>query len=597
MAERNGVTLILKLYILLKRLWGHIEPSRRRQVKLLGVLMVISSFAEIISIGAVIPFLAILSTPETALRYPIVIYLMEFLLLDSPHQLFLPLTIIFCLAALISGGLRLGLLLAQTTIGNAIGADLSRDIYRKTLYQPYEYHISNSSNETISMLTSKVNILVNQIVLPILTMMSSLVLISAILFTLISIDPKVASITIFGFGAIYFFVTQVTQKTLLENSLRLSQGSSRVIKILQEGLGGIRDILIDRSQETYCLAYQKADLSQRRASAYIQVLAGTPRYVLETLGMVLIALLAFFMSEQNGGITNSIPILGALALGAQRLLPLMQATYSNWIIVRGGQASLDDALAFMDQKMPEYFYLPIPGPITFSRSIDLNGVSYRYSNGSPWILKNLSLSIPKGARIGFIGKTGSGKSTLLDVIMGLLLPTHGFIALDGIPITEENKGAWHRHIAHVPQTIFLTDNTVAENIAFGIPYEEIDFERLQEVSRRALLETTIESFPDKYRNIVGERGIRLSGGQRQRIGIARALYKRADVIILDEATSALDNETESSVMDALNGLGSNVTILVVAHRLTTLSKCDLIVEISDGIISRCGDYEDLILGI
>lgn len=581
---------------MLKRLWAHIEPLRRRQVKFLAVLMVISSFAEIIGIGAVIPFLAILTTPETALRYPVVVFVMQYLRLDSPHQLFLPLTIIFCFAALISGGLRLALLLEQTKVGNAIGADLSRDIYRKTLYQPYEFHISNSSSEAISLLTSKVNTLVNQIVLPMLTLMSSLFLISAILFTLISIDLKVALVAIFGFGTIYLFVTQITKRNLLENSLKLSRESSRVIKILQEGLGGIRDVLIDRSQEVYCLAYERADLSQRRASAYIQVLAGTPRYVLETLGMILIALLAFFMSEKNGGVTNSIPMLGALALGAQRLLPLMQAAYSSWTSIRGGQASLDDALALMDRKMPEYFYLPVQGPISFSRSIDLNGVSYRYGNRSPWILKNLSLTVPKGGRIGFIGETGSGKSTLLDVIMGLLLPTHGSISLDGIPITEENKGAWHKHIAHVPQSIFLTDNTVAENIAFGVPYEAIDFEWLKVVSQRALLESTIESFPDKYRNIVGERGIRLSGGQRQRIGIARALYKRADVIILDEATSALDNETESAVMDALNGLGSDVTILVVAHRLTTLSKCDLIVEISAGVISRCGSYEEIVLG-
>lgn len=565
-------------------------------MKLLAVLMVITSFAEIISIGAVIPFLAILTTPEAALRYPVIIFLMQYLLIDSPHQLFLPLTIIFCFSALVSGGLRLALLLAQTKVGNAIGADLSIDIYRKTLYQPYEFHISNSSSDAISMLTSKVNTLVNQIVLPILTLMSSLLLIVAILFTLISIDPKAALVAIFGFGAIYLFITQITKRALLENSSILSKGSSRVIKVLQEGLGGIRDVLIDRSQEAYCLAYERADLSQRRASAYIQVVAGAPRYILETLGMILIALLAFFMSEQKEGVANSIPMLGALALGAQRLLPLMQFSYSSWTTVRGGQASLNDALALMDRKMPEYFYLPIASPISFARSIDLNGVSYRYNNGGPWILKNLSLSIPKGSRIGFIGATGSGKSTLLDLIMGLLLPTHGFISLDGIPISEENKSSWHRHIAHVPQSIFLTDNTVAENIAFGIPYEAIDFERLQEVSRWALLDSTIESFPNKYRNIVGERGVRLSGGQRQRIGIARALYKRADVIVLDEATSALDNETESMVMDALNSLGSDITILVVAHRLTTLSKCDLIIEISDGAIRRCGSYEEIILG-
>ena len=215
-------------------------------------------------------------------------------------------------------------------------------------------------------------------------------------------------------------------------------------------------------------------------------------------------------------------------------------------------------------------------------------------NKTPLVLNNLNLTIQKGSRIGFIGVTGSGKSTLLDIIMGLLQPTEGTIEIDALPLTTSNNRAWQAHIAHVPQAIFLADSTIEDNIAFGVPKDKIDKTRVKQAARQAQVADIIESWPKKYQTYVGERGIRLSGGQRQRIGIARALYKQADVIIFDEATSALDNETEQAVMHAIESLGDNLTILIIAHRLTTLKKCTQIVEMGDGGIKRIGSYEDIV---
>jgi ATP-binding cassette subfamily B protein len=209
-------------------------------------------------------------------------------------------------------------------------------------------------------------------------------------------------------------------------------------------------------------------------------------------------------------------------------------------------------------------------------------------------LINLSLTIPKGSRVGFIGTTGAGKSTLLDILMGLLRPSSGSLEIDHQIITEANHRAWQMHIAHVPQTIFLADSTIEENIAFGVRRDKIDYNRVRQAARQAQISETIETWPEKYQTCVGERGVRLSGGQRQRIGIARALYKQADLIIFDEATSALDRETEQAVMQAIDGLSDDLTILIIAHRLTTLQNCTQIVELADGTIARVGSYSNMV---
>lgn len=555
--------------------------------------MTTASLAEIISIGAVLPFLAVLTAPEGVFEHQLMQPLIRLFNLSEPNELLLPLTVAFAFAALFSGAMRLILLWVQTRLSHAIGADFSISIYRRTLYQPYAIHLARNSSEVISGIQSKANSLVHYIALPALTILSSTMMLLAIMGTLIVIEPTVAFVSFIGFGTIYVLVIYASKKRLAQDGQRISCEQNKVFKALQEGLGGIRDVLIDGTQSVYCKIYRDADLPLRRAQANIQIIGVAPRFGIEALGIVLIALLAYSLAERPSGIASAIPILGALALGAQRLLPVLQQSYSSWVAMKGGQASLSDALDLLDQPLPDYVEISST-PIPFDHDIVLNNLVFSYTTQGPLVLKGLGLSIPKGSRIGFIGSTGSGKSTLLDIIMGLLHPAEGSLAIDNIVVTPQNHCAWQEHIAHVPQTIFLADTTIAENIAFGIPLEKIDYGRIRQAAQKAQIAETIESWSGQYNTVVGERGVRLSGGQRQRIGIARALYKEVDVIVLDEATSALDNETEEAVMQAIEGLNDKITILMVAHRLTTLKNCTQIVELADGVVKRIGTYADII---
>lgn len=578
---------------LLKRLWRHISPRRRGQFGLLLILMLIASFAEIIGIGAVLPFLGVLTSPEKVFVNPMAQPFISALGLTEPEQLLLPLTIAFALAALIAGFTRMLLLWVSTRLSYATGAELSISVYRRTLYQPYSVHCARNSSEVINGITSKTGSAIAVITM-LFTLIASGVMLVAILVALLSVNPLIALAAFGGFGLIYVVIIRVTKNKLAKNSVSVARESNHVLKSLQEGLGGIRDVLIDGSQTTYCQIYSSADLQLRRAQGDISFIGQSPRYAMEAFGMLLIGVLAYSIANQADGIAKTIPILGALALGAQRLLPVLQQAYSAWSGIAGGQSSLQDTLELLDQPLPDYADLPPPQALPFQQQILLTQISFRYSPQTPYVLKQLNLTIAKGSRVGFIGTTGSGKSTLLDIIMGLLQATEGTFEIDGQKITPSNCRAWQVHIAHVPQAIFLADSTIEENIAFGIPKDKIDPQRVRQAAQQAQIADIIETWPKQYETFVGERGIRLSGGQRQRIGIARALYKKADVIIFDEATSALDNETEQAVMQAIDGLGQDLTILIIAHRLTTLKNCSQVVELSEGRIVRSGTYQNLI---
>ena len=583
--------------------------------------MVAASFAEILSIGAVLPFLAVLTAPEKIINHPTtqsLIHTFGYTTLNSSTQhsalsplgpqhsalsthnilstqdILLIVTIAFGLAALISGAMRLLLLWASTRLSFATGADLSISIYRRTLYQPYAIHVGRNSSEVISGISSKANGVIYGIIVPLLTLISSSIMLSAILIALLSVDPIIALSAFGGFGLIYAVIIKLTQKQQVTNSQCMARESTQVIKSLQEGLGGIRDVLIDGSQAAYCQIYRNADQPLRRAQGSSAFIGASPRYGIEALGMMLIAVLAYVLARQPDGIAKAIPILGALALGAQRLLPVLQLAYGSWSSIQGGQTGLYDTLELLDQSLPDYVDQPPATPMQFQNRITLKNLSFRYTPQTSVVLKNLDLNIKKGTTIGFIGITGSGKSTLLDIIMGLLSPAEGTLEIDAEPITSDNNRAWQAHIAHVPQAIFLADSTIEENIAFGLPKNKIDHERVKEAAKKAQIADIIETWPKKYKTFVGERGIRLSGGQRQRIGIARALYKQANVIIFDEATSALDNDTEQAVMQAIESLGNELTILIIAHRLTTLKNCTQIVELADGGIKRTGTYHEIV---
>jgi len=580
---------------LLRRLWKHINPRRRGQLGLLFLVMVLASFAEVVSIGAVLPFLGVLTAPNHIFSHPIAQPLIIFFNFTEPKQLLLPLTIIFAIGALFSGLMRLILLWGQTRLSYEIGTDLSFSIYRRTLYQPYTVHVARNSSEVIAGIASKAQSVVSSTLFPIVIIANSMLMMVSILFALLVIEPIVAISSFIGFSSIYVVVVLTTKNVLSRDGARVNHQSERVFKILQEGLGGIRDVLIDGTQRSYCKIYRNADLSLRRAQANISIIGSSPRYAIEALGMVLIAVLAYSLAGRSSGIGNAIPVLGALALGAQRLLPVLQQSYANWTLMRGGKASLNGALDLLDQPLPTYLDAPSQPLMPFQHNITLNDLTFQYADDNPWILQDgLNFSIPKGSRVGFIGTTGSGKSTLLDIIMGLLPPTSGSLAIDGVNVSEQNHRGWQAHIAHVPQSIFLADASIAENIAFGVPAELIDLVRVRQAAEKAQIAQTIESWSTQYSSLVGERGVRLSGGQRQRIGIARAFYKNADVIVFDEATSALDNETERAVMEAIDNLGDELTVIIVAHRLTTLKSCTLVVELEGGRIKQSGSYAQVI---
>jgi ABC-type multidrug transport system fused ATPase/permease subunit len=492
-----------------------------------------------------------------------------------------------------AGAIRLLLLWVSTRLAFAAGADFSIDAYRRTLYQAYSVHVARNSSEVISGITNKVADTVT-VLNQFLMLISSIVFLLAITLALLAINPVVASLAIAGFGACYGFITWVSRRRLRRNSQRIAHEQTQMIKALQEGLGGIRDVLLDGTQPLYCEIYRRADQPLRRALGANTFIVTYPRFAMEALGMVVIAALAYGLSRQAGGVATALPVLGTLALGAQRLLPALQQSYASWAIVAGSQSSLATTVKLLDQPMPPELLQPVVAPLLFQDAVRFYRVRFRYTKDGPWVLDDLNFTIRKGARVGFVGTTGSGKSTTLDLLMGLLMPTDGEILVDGKPVVGNRVRAWQRTIAHVPQNIYLADSTVAENIALGVPRESIDLDRVKLAAQQAQIADFIESTPEGYNASVGERGVRLSGGQRQRIGIARALYKQASVLIFDEATSALDNATEQSVMDAIEQLNCDLTILLIAHRLSTVRSCDIIVELEHGRMVAQGTYEQLL---
>jgi ATP-binding cassette subfamily B protein len=583
----------LDLSILILRLWNKIGWWRRVQLSFLLVLMILASIFEVISIGAVIPFLGALTTPSGVVNSYIGFLPKGLMGFDAGSNQLLLISVCFALITILAGLMRLGLMWFQTRLSYLMGADFSFDIYRRTLYQPYLVHIARNSSDVISGITIKANSLVENAIYPALTILSSAILLSAIMGALFFIDTKVASLAIFGFIFIYLAVIKITKKYLHDCGRTVNKEQSQVVKAIQEGLGGIRDVLIDGTQSVYSNIYQKAEIPLRRSMANIQIISTSPRFIIEALGIVLIIAIAYMSASQEHGLTGSIPVLGALALAAQRMLPVLQQGYVAWAAMQSGAGKLNSALDLLDQQLPLDFTINPIEPIRFTREITLKNVAFVYPGINTPVLSGVNFIFSKGSRIGVIGETGSGKSTLLDILMGLVLPTNGEIFIDGVQITKKNSRAWQKHIAHVPQAIFLADVSVAENIAFGTPFNEIDFKRVKLAAQRAKLSSTIELWDDQYSTIVGERGMRLSGGQRQRIGIARALYKNADVIIFDEATSALDSKTEQEIIEELYNLSADITVIMVAHRISTLRYCDKIIEIKNSTIARSLKYSEI----
>jgi len=580
---------------LMYRLWAQINRACKLQLASIIVLMIIVAFAEVISIGAIMPFLTVLISPELVFHHPIASSTLRVFGITEASELVLPVTIGFVLAVVIANGLRMLLYWLQLHLSYRIGSDFSKNIFERTLYRPYSEHLEKNSSEIISAIMSKSDSIVGQVIQPSMTILSSSIILIVITATLIFINPLLTLSGLVTLIFTYVLIAQFFKKSIDIQAKIINEKNAKLVKVIQESLGGIRDVIIDGTQKAYCRIFRDVDQPLKKAHAAVFAMIGMPRFLIEGIGICAIAALAYKLTIGSAVPQAAIPILGVLVLCAQRLLPLLQNMYASWTAIRAGKDVLADTLTLLERSLPENTVASNikVKPIEFSCEIEFRDIQYAYNKNQRLVLNGVSFKIPKGSRTGVIGITGGGKSTLLDLLMGLLSPTHGEITIDGQCLNSRLMPSWQACISHVPQTVYIADTSVAENIAFGVPVEEINHNNVIEAAKQACIADVIEALPMEYNTHLGERGARLSGGQRQRIGIARALYKQSQVIILDEATSALDNETEERVMQSLSRLGHDLTLVIVAHRLSTLKLCDQILRLDSGVIKEVIGYEDL----
>jgi ATP-binding cassette subfamily B protein len=583
------------MFFILHQYYYYLSRQRRVQAVLLLVLTIFGAISEVVSLGSVIPFIGVITNPSAVLETPVLSEIFVYYGLTTADQIIIPVSILFGVAALLAGSIRLLLVWTSIQFVNAVVSDFSIEAYKKVLYQPLAIHVARESSYIISGITQKVGS-AGAVLLSFVTAITSLILLISLLITLVYIDTAIASGAIFIFGISYGIVALATKGELTNNSRVIASEQTNVIRVLQEGLGAIRDILLDRSQQAYISPYSHSIRKLRRAQGSNSFINQAPRFIMEMVAMIIVAAFVLVLNNQDNNLIERIPVIAALALGAQRMLPLLQQVYGNWTTIVGNREALEDVLQLLSQSLSKHHAYSGENELNYKDNISFNNIYYKYSDTTPWVIKDLSLSIKKGSITGFIGETGSGKSTLIDLFMGLLDPDKGGIVIDNKHNINDEliKMAWQQGISHVPQNIYLSDKSIKENIAFGVPSDEIDISRVNLVVSQAQLDKFIQGSPLGIDTLVGERGVRLSGGQRQRIGIARALYKKVDVLVLDEATSALDDATEKSVMKSIHDLNPELTIIIIAHRLSTLKKCDRIVKISDGKIKWIQEYSEMI---
>jgi ATP-binding cassette subfamily B protein len=555
-----------------------LSPARRRQFVLTLLLMLLGAAAEMVTIGAALPFLALVADPHSALVPPRLLGFLDSIG-GSPV---VGAALLLIAAALGSAVVRLALTWGSQRFVMATGHDMAAAVFGRMLRQPYAEQVRRNSSTTLAAI-EKVQGVVFGLLQPAMQGLIGAFIALCVFALLLRIDARAAGLAAFAVALVYVGVSLLVRPRLKRNSQALAGTVVERTRTVQEGLGGIRDIILDRSEALFEAKFSELDRSYRRAQATNQFVAGFPRYIVEAAGLVAIALVTLAMSLEPGGVVKAIPVLGALALGAQRLLPLLQQAYYGWSLASGNIHALRDVVEMMEAPIPPP--QPEAPPLPFERELAFERVEFRFAEGR-FALSDVSFRIRPGEHVGIAGATGGGKSTLLDLLMGLLEPDEGAILIDGRPLDARTRPAWQAGLAHVPQSIYLADDTIAANIAFPRRPEGMDPELLAAAVKAAQLEAFLAALPEGLQTYVGERGVRLSGGQRQRIGLARALYRRPRLLILDEATSALDEATERAVLEALHDLRRDMTMVTVAHRATTLAACDRLIRVEGGRVSE-----------
>ncbi len=574
---------------LIYRLWIQLKARRKKQLIGLLFLMILSGLSEIISIASFIPFITSLSNSSILFENKYINILSNYLNIYSRQSIILITTLIFILFVVVSTIIRIINIWLNSRMTALIGSDISLNAYRKIIYQPYKYMSSKNSGELISILNNQLDFTVSSINL-ILRILTNTIILFIIGIGLLFIDFQLALLSGFFIIFPYIIITIYTKRRVYKNSKIINHSLINKVKSIQDSLNLNKEIILNELHSKFVEKYKVNEAVLRDKQTENNFFSMFPRYTMEGIGITSIALLASLFSNIRSGGENIIPFLGALTLAAQRLVPTLQQIYAGFANLRGYSSAINSVLETCELKISKSYLKPNKGIIVFEDNISFNNIDFSFDENNKKTLKKMNLKIFKGEKIGIIGSTGSGKSTILNLLSGFIVPTSGEILLDDQYLIsspkENNLRSWYELISHVPQQIYLKDGTIWENITLSDDRNNINEERMIWAAEQSLIIDYINQSTRRFNSLVGEKGIKISGGQAQRIGIARALYKKSSILLLDEVTSSLDLETEKQLIRNLMSLENDITIIFIAHRLSTLSKCTRVIEIKKGSIHK-----------
>lgn len=580
-----------------RKLFALLDDQERRNFWWLAVVMLLVAAAEIAGFSAVLMLLNIISAPEkiqtnSTLSF---VYTRLGFTSDFQFQVVLALSVlgvVVCGLAIKAVGTN-----AMTRYSMMRGYTISSRLLSAYLRHPYPWFLQHNSAELEKNVLNEVDGLVARVITPSLRLVANSILAISILSFLMLVDPLVTVFCGGVLGLVYALIYLRVRGQMVRVGNDMKEALEARYLVAKEATGGIKDVKVMGLEDVYVQSYAAEAFRSAKAMTRMGLVAELPRFVLEAITFgTLVSLILLLLFRNNGNMTQIVPTLGVIAMATMRLLPSLQQIYFGMVTIRSAGPVLDAIVADFASSPPP---LPDPEPdappMKLERELALDGVSFAYDSTDRPTLQGVDLTIPARATVGIVGGTGAGKTTLVDLVLGLLSPASGAIRVDGTTLTPDNLRSWRGSIAYVPQTIFLTDDTIAANIAFGVPKAEIDMAAVEHAAQVAALHDFILSdLPAGYETRVGERGVRLSGGQRQRIGIARAMYRDPTLLIMDEATSALDNVTEREVMEAVQRIRGDKTIILIAHRLSTVRSCDTIFLMERGRLLAQGSYDTLL---
>lgn len=582
----------------IKQLFALLTDKQLKQFYILQVLVVIMAFTELLGIASIAPFMALVGDIGILETNGIFAQLYQMSGLNNPMDFLFYTGVIVLVMLTFSTVVSMFTTWRLSIFGARIGTEIADRLYTYYMQQSWQFHASGSSAQLTKQVSTEAARISSQIVQPLMTMNAKIVLALFISISIVIYDPVIAILGLFIFSLAYFLLYRLVRQKLESNGQELSEVSTQRFRLMNEGFGGIKDVLLLNRSHDFITRFHDSGKVFARAQGTNIAISQVPRYFIELIAFgAMISLVLVLIKVHSGNLGEVLPVLAVYALAAFKLLPALQQIYSSLSQIKGNIAAFEAIREDLEQSFDSQKTsndTSVSTSVDLKKGIKLSDITFSYPGKERAAVNGVTITIPVNSVIGLVGSSGSGKSTLIDLLLGLLTPHQGSIYVDDVRITKDNKRAWQDLLGFVPQSIFLSEGSVAENIAFGIPAKDISLEQVNKALNLANLTELVEQLPEGINTKVGERGVQLSGGQRQRIGIARALYHEAEVLVFDEATSALDGITEKTVMDAIHEFSGQKTIIMIAHRLKTVEKCDLIYFMEQGKIIDCGTYQELV---